>query len=160
MVVAVRERFLQQQRGFVISDMKKSIARAAGCLLILVGLVAAPGAGAQDRDETTARLERAMAKGDVKAIIAATPTRVAIAVFGASREYSRPQAEFVLRDFFSEYPPAGFTVSESSTTEQGAFIAGRYRSTRGGRDIDVYMRLRDRRGKWELREIIIRTEPR
>ena len=128
-------------------------------VVLLFGPAASP-ASAQSRPAEMDRIEKAFGEGDVKALLNTMSSRVAIAVFGASREYSRTQAEYVLKEFFDEYPPVRFAVSRFSETDQGAFVAGRYKSRRGGNDIDVYLRLRDQRGKWELREIIIRTEPR
>ena len=127
--------------------------------VVIFGL-SVPPASAQSRPAEMEKIEKAFGEGDVKALLNTMSSRVAIAVFGASREYSRTQAEYVLKEFFDEYPPARFTVSRFSETDQGAFVAGRYKSPRGGGDIDVYLRLRDQRGRWELREIIIRTEPR
>ncbi len=132
-------------------------------ILLAIALCCAVGpsrADAQDREATTRALEKAMRSADVKALIGRMSDRVGVAVFGASREYSKTQAEYVLRDFFSEYPPESFRVNQSSETDQGAFLAGVYASTRYDKDIDVYMRLRERGGRWELREVIIRTEPR
>lgn len=142
--------------------LRSSRATLTTLVLVAVCLVAAWGneARGQDTPPSTRQIEEAMATGNVKGLINAMSARVAIAVFGASREYSRTQAEYVLKDFFSEYPPAGFDSSQFSSTASGAFLAGRYHSTRRGRVIDVYFRLRDRAGKWEVREIIIRTEPR
>jgi len=133
-------------------------------VVTIVALVATtlgvPGADCQSRVEVTRRVEQALSEGNVNALLGTVSPRVAIAVSGESREYSRTQAEYVLKSFFAKHPPAGFSVRTLSETEQGAFLAGKYRVSGVAREIDVYLRLRDRRGAWELRELIIRTDPR
>jgi hypothetical protein len=128
--------------------------------LLLIAAIPLRGTSAQSRESAMERIEKAIGAGEATALAATMSQRVSVAVFGASREYSQSQAEHVLRKFFAEYPPSGFSVLKHSETEQGAFVAGRYRSARLEGEIDLYLRLRDRDGNWELREIIIQTEPR
>lgn len=125
-------------------------------VLLLVSILPA-AASAQSRAAVVERIEKAIASGDAKALAGTVSQRVAIAVFGASRDYSQGQAEHVLRKFFADYPPSAFSITKRSESEQGAFVAGRYRSERLEGAADVYLRLRDRDGNWEVREIIVQT---
>jgi len=118
------------------------------------------GVAAQSRESAMERIEKAIASGDAKALAGTMSQRVAVAVFGSSREYSQSQAEHVVKKFFADYPPSGYAIMKVSDSEQGAFVAGRYRSVRLEGAADLYLRLRDRDGKWELREIIVQTAPR
>ena len=129
-------------------------------VVLLITAIPLRETSAQSRESAMSRIEKAIGAGDATALAATMSQRVAVAVFGASREYSKSQAEHVLRKFFAEYPPSRFSVLKHSETEQGAFVAGRYRSARLDGEVDLYLRLRDRDGTWELREIIIQTEPR
>ncbi len=81
--------------------------------------------------------------------------RLDVTLFGMSELFSRSQANYVLRDFFAEYRPEQFDMTEMSGSLGNWFAAGRYRYARGEAPLAVYFRLRFGEGKWELRELRI-----
>lgn len=127
---------------------------------VLGALLAAAGAAgvcAQPADvpvEVEAMAD-AFGEGDVRALLTRTSERLEIAVFGASRLYSRSQARYVLEAFFRDYAPDRFDLRDVARAGGGAFAEGDYWYARGASPLRVYLRLRREGGSWELREILI-----
>jgi hypothetical protein len=57
---------------------------------------------------------------------------VEISINGEKASYSRNQAEFVLKDFFSKYPPQGFRYVHQGSSKEGLkYTVGTYTHDRG-----------------------------
>ncbi len=124
-------------------------------LLLLMGSVPTV---AYAQDNGAALLERigvAMEAGDVSRLLGQTADRVEISLFGERRRYSRAQALYVMQDFFKGYAPERFTYDERSQSGQGWFAEGRLHYRRSEQPLRVYIRLQQRGGRWELRELMV-----
>ncbi len=136
-------------------NRKSPVQTTLAVLIVLASLVVVPDSYGQAADVVDS-IEKALNKGDVSKLLSHGSDRIAVAVFGEAREYSQAQAEFVLKDFFKTHQVRAFSFDESSTTERGMFVQGRLLHKSSDRALRVFVRLRMRQSKWELREIIIR----
>ncbi|GIV62170.1 DUF4783 domain-containing protein [Rhodocaloribacter litoris] len=100
-------------------------------------------------------IEEAFSRGDVETLLHRAAPQVEIAVFEPSRLYSRGQARYVLRTFFRAYPPRRFVLRDYFETHSGWFAEGDFWHVRGEEPLRIYLRLRQRAGRWELREILV-----
>lgn len=100
-------------------------------------------------------LEDAFARGDAAEMMRHSARRVDVTLFGSSELFSRSQAGYVLKAFFSEYRPDRLLLSERSASEGNWFAAGRYWYEAGEAPLRVYLRVRRANGGWELREVRI-----
>src|SRR5258708_6709049 len=66
---------------------------------------------------------------------------VDVTIEGAVQSYSKPQAEFVLRDFFKMHPPAEFSIIHQGSSKGGQpFAIGQYKS--GADTYRVFMKIK------------------
>jgi hypothetical protein len=66
---------------------------------------------------------------------------VDVTIEGAVQSYSKPQAEFVLRDFFKMHPPAEFSIIHQGSSKGGQpFAIGQYKS--GSDTYRVFMKIK------------------
>lgn len=84
----------------------------------------------------------------------AAPT-VEIALFGASKRYSRSQATLLLRSFFNDWPPLDFRLADFTKTSSGWFMEGHYDTEADKSGLRVYIRLRNTGQQWLIRELLI-----
>lgn len=115
----------------------------------------------QDGDDAFERMRKALADGDVEAIIQHAGARIDLTVFGTSELLSRSQARYVLRSFFAEYPPLRVDVVDSSLSSGHWFATAGYWFEAGSEPLSAYLRLQDGARGWELRELRFeRSSPR
>lgn len=108
-----------------------------------------------DGEETLGAVSAAFAAGDVARLLGHTAERLDVTLFGASALYSRAQAAYVLQDFFRTYPPTTFSFGVPARAEDNWFVAGTYQHAPDEEAFAVYVRLRKRQARWEVREIRI-----
>lgn len=66
---------------------------------------------------------------------------VDVTIEGAVQSYSKPQAEFVLRDFFKVHPPSEFSIIHQGSSKGGQpFAIGQYKS--GSDTYRVFMKIK------------------
>lgn len=127
-----------------------------GLLLVLHVPVRAQNTG---RDAIL-QLQKAFEQGSPEMLLGGSSERLDITLFGASAIYSRAQAQYVMKNFFREYPPVRFRLQEPSQREDNWFVAGSYWYGHAADPLWVYVRLRRQGDSWELREIRIDRQPR
>jgi hypothetical protein len=144
-------------------------------LLIVLGLIAllaAPGPG--DRGEAQAQrslfraavgaamdtlivehIESSFRAGNPAVLLAHAAEPLDVAIYGHGASYSRSQAALVLMDFFRRHPPAAVTFREEVASENRRSIVGHYQEAGSAEPSAVFVRLRARDGRWEIRSIRI-----
>lgn len=132
----------------------RSVRLVIPVLLAAVVLVAAPAMGQTERS-VLQEVETALAEGDVTALARRSADRVEVTLFGSASMYSRGQAMYVLAEFFREYPPVRAALSDPSRSGGNWFALGQYFYERGEQPLRVFVRLRHKGGRWELREVRI-----
>jgi hypothetical protein len=66
---------------------------------------------------------------------------VDVTLDGSPQSYSKAQAEFVLRDFFKQHPPAEFSIIHQGSSKGGQpFAIGQFKS--GGETYRVLMKIK------------------
>lgn len=125
-------------------------------MLIMAFLVSALPVRAQPaKIDLLDRLEKAISDGDVDAVMRMAGSRIDVSILDHGKNYSKSQAEFVLAQFFSSHPSTAFRFTASSTTGNGQFVEGLYYSTESRRPLNVYLRLKKKGERWELREFTV-----
>ncbi len=108
------------------------------------------------QEATLDHITHAFEEGDAKALAEEAGSRVEVALLGGSTLYSRAQAQYVLQEFFRQYPPVSFSLERVSTTEGSTFANGDYYFGREERPLQVFLRLHPLgERQWEIREIRI-----
>jgi hypothetical protein len=82
---------------------------------------------------------------------------VDVTIEGKVESYSKPQAEFVFRDFFKQHPPAEFSIIHQGSSKGGQpFAIGQYKS---GTDVyRVFMKIKVLNNQQLLHEISFSKE--
>jgi hypothetical protein len=82
---------------------------------------------------------------------------VDVTIEGKVESYSKPQAEFVFRDFFKQHPPSEFTIIHQGSSKGGQpFAIGQYKS---GADVyRVFMKIKVVSSQQLLHEISFSKE--
>lgn len=108
-------------------------------------------------DSTTlVRVERAFRSGDVDNLLDGASDRLDVIIFGKGASYSRAQAALVLSDFFRRNPPSRVAFEQEVLAEDRRSMIGRYWVANGDADpVSVFVRLRARGPRWQLRSIRI-----
>jgi len=74
--------------------------------------------------------------------------QVELNIDGEKSNYSRTQAEFVLKDFFRDYPPVNFEYIHQGASREGLkYTIGKY-SFEGGGSFRVYMLIKQFEGQF------------
>lgn len=101
------------------------------------------------------QIHAAFEKGSIQELSRHMPPSVEIAMFGAARFYSKGQASLLMKQFFEDYPPAGFAINDFTKTTNGWFMEADITVKESKRRIRAYIRLRKDRSGWKIREILI-----
>jgi hypothetical protein len=82
---------------------------------------------------------------------------VDVTIEGKVESYSKPQAEFVFRDFFKQHPPSEFSIIHQGSSKGGQpFAIGQYKS---GTDVyRVFMKIKVLNSNQLLHEISFSKE--
>ena len=82
---------------------------------------------------------------------------VDITIEGKVESYSKPQAEFVFRDFFKQHPPSEFTIQHHGSSKGGQpYAIGQYKS--GAEIYRVFMKIKTVNNQQLLHEISFSKE--
>jgi hypothetical protein len=95
-----------------------------GILLFVLGFMAQ----AQSQD-VIAQVTETIKVGSAKELTKFLNPTVDVTIEGKVENYSRAQAEFVIRDFFKAHPPSEFTIIHQGQSKGGQpFAIGQYKS--------------------------------
>ena len=97
--------------------------------LCLFSLAATP---ASAQNEVINNVRDALKTGSSKELSKYFNNTVEISINGEKASYSRNQAEFILKDFFTKYPPQGFRYVHQGSSKEGLkYTIGTYTHDRG-----------------------------
>jgi uncharacterized membrane protein YvbJ len=120
--------------------MKRVWARKAFvAILFVVAFVALQpfNLNAQTSEELLGKIESAIKKGDSQALAQFFNSTVEITIGDNDQDYARNQAQFVVKEFFTNYPPRTFTLMHKGGSGDKFYAVGSYISTRGTFDTNV-----------------------
>jgi hypothetical protein len=110
-------------------------------LLVLVLLLFVTGFRAFSQSSVIDQVNDAFKAGSAKELAKYLHQTVDVTIEGKLGNYSKAQAEFVLRDFFKAHPPAEFTIIHQGSSKGGQpFAIGKYIS--GSETYRVWMKIK------------------
>jgi len=111
----------------------------------------AQSAGAQNAD-AIAQVSEAIKAGSAKELTKFLNPTVDVTIEGKVENYSKAQAEFVLRDFFKAHPPSEFNIIHQGQSKGGQpFAIGQYKSQQD--TYRVWMKLKAEGNQQLIQEI-------
>ena len=106
-------------------------------ILATVGLAVA----AMAQSETIKNVRTALKAGSSKELVKNFNRTIELNFDGEKSNYSRTQAEFVLRDFFKKYPPSDFQYIHQGASKQGlTYVIGKYTFESGSFRVLLYIK--------------------
>ncbi|MCC5944837.1 MAG: DUF4783 domain-containing protein [Bernardetiaceae bacterium] len=107
---------------------------------------ASPQIALQSEEQLTANIQTALQSGSSKELIKYLSNPVELNFGKQKASYSRAQAEFVLKDFFTKNPPNSFSYIYKGGSRDGLrYVIGKYMYAGGS--YRVYILIKDSSGK-------------
>jgi hypothetical protein len=112
---------------------------------------------AQAQDDIIGLIKETIKAGSAKELSKYLNQTVDVTIEGKVQSYSKPQAEFVFRDFFKQHTPEEFSIIHQGSTKGGQpFAIGKYKS---GTDVyRVFMKIKSINNQQLLQEISFSKE--
>ena len=92
------------------------------------------------QEETVKDIGTALKTGSSKELIKFCNQTVEIKIDGESSNYSRAQAEVILRDFFSKNPPTDFSYIHQGASQGLKYTIGRYAHENGAYRVVMFIK--------------------
>lgn len=105
-----------------------------------------------------ARIEAGFKAGNPGILLTDAADPIDIAIYGHGASYSRSQAALVLLDFFRRHPPEQVTIREEVAAEDRRSVIGHYYAVGAREPASIFVRMRMRDGRWEVRSIRIEQQ--
>lgn len=78
-------------------------------------------------DDVTTAIAAAIRAGDSRKLASYFNATIDLTVPGSDGTYSKSQAEMIVRNFFTQYPPASFNINQEGNSNEGSrFSIGTY----------------------------------
>jgi len=98
-------------------------------LLLIFAFFACPGAYSQD-DNKGEEIANLIRKGNARELSRNFNVSVQLTLPENEGRFSRTQAELIIRDFFSKYPPRSFSINHQGASSDGSrYYIGVYKTT-------------------------------
>jgi hypothetical protein len=122
--------------------MSKQLIHKAFFIALLFGVFFLSAPKAQAQSEVINNVKAAMKMGSSKELTKYFNERVDLIIDGERMNYSKVQAEFVLKDFFRNYPPEDFQYIHQGASKEGLnYTIGTY--TYSGGSFRVLIRFKE-----------------
>ncbi len=119
---------------------------------ILFGGCLAASMTAYGQKELVERVTQIIRAGNAKDMTPYFQDQVDVTADGKMENYSKAQAEFVLRDFFKKHPPASFSIVHQGSSKGGLhFAIGQYVSGTG--NFQVWIRMKSVNNAFLIHEL-------
>ncbi len=126
-------------------------------ILALFCFLAFSGTTLLAQNEVINNVRDALKTGSSRELSKYLNNTVEISIDGEKASYSRNQAEFVLKDFFNKYPPAGFRYVHQGSSKEGLkYTVGTYSYDRG--EFRVFMLIKQFGGAYLVDKIDFNRE--
>lgn len=130
------------------------IRRLVPFLLTLVLLI--PASEAQDKD-TGNEIVQLIARGSARDLARHFNATIQLTLPDDEGKYSRSQAELIVREFFTKYPPRSFTLSHQGSSSDGSrYFIGVYKSANA--TFQTYFLLKSVSGQELLHQLRFETD--
>jgi hypothetical protein len=124
--------------GVYFPFMKQFI-RVATVALALV-LVATSLTLAQSAEDVFGKVEAAMRSGDATSLSANFNPTVELSIDNKGQDYSKNQAQFVIKEFLQANPVVSFAFSHRGNSGTNYYAVGNYVTARGTFDVNVLVK--------------------
>ena len=102
---------------------------------------------ASAQTEVVSNAKAALKAGNSKELIKCFNDMLELSLDGEKSNYSKTQAEFVMKDFFKKYPPSDFQYIHQGTSPEGIkYAIGKYKYNEG--EFRVYMLIKQFKGNY------------
>lgn len=106
-------------------QMKMVIKNCFGGLVLILCISASFGANAQS--EVINNVRTAIKAGSSRELVKSFNNMVELNFEGAKSNYSKSQAELVMKEFFKKYPPQDFQYIHKGSSKEGlTYVIGKY----------------------------------
>ena len=106
--------------------------------IVLLGIVFAYGQNSAD--VVLKQIELAIRQGDAASVARFFNSRVELSINHREGDYSKQQAQFILKEFFTNYPVRSFVFMHKGTSGNVYYAIGNYVSTRGTFDVNLFLK--------------------
>jgi Domain of unknown function (DUF4783) len=117
----------------------KNFIQAACAALTLLFAVTSP-VHAQSAEDVFAKVEAAMRSGDAAALSANFNSTVELSIDNKGQDYSKNQAQFVIKEFLQANPVVSFSFSHRGNSGTNYYAVGNYVTARGTFDVNVLIK--------------------
>lgn len=109
------------------------------------------------QSDVISSIKETIKAGSAKELSKYLSQTIDVTIEGKVESYSKPQAEFVFRDFFKQHPPSEFGIIHQGSSKGGQpFAIGQYKS---GTDVyRVFMKIKTANSQQLLHEISFSKE--
>lgn len=109
------------------------------------------------QEDVIGQIRESIKAGSSKELSKYLNQTIDVTIEGKVESYSRPQAEFVFRDFFKQHPPSEFSIIHQGSSKGGQpFAIGQYKSSQ---DVyRVFMKIKSVNNQQLLHEISFSRE--
>ncbi len=114
-------------------------ARVIAVALLLM-LAATANGQAQTSDAVFAAIEASIKKTDIASLAQHFHTTVEVTIGDNDQDYARKQAQYVVKEFFTNYPVRTFTMMHKGNSGENFYAVGTYVSNRGTFDTNILVR--------------------
>ncbi len=94
---------------------------------------------AQDLSQTTRQIEEGIRSGNSRLINTYLAKRVETSILNKEGDYGKQQVFYLLKEFFTQYPPSYFTVLHRGKAGETYYLIGVYSSVRGNFDVSIFI---------------------
>ena len=123
-------------------------------MVVVLGLSSSLSMAQTDNFEQVGKIIKT---GNAKELVKQFHTTIELNIDDKEASYSKSQAEAVLKNFFSKYPPIAFTINHKGASKSGLrYAIGQYEYDLG--KYRVLIRLKEVNGKYLVSEMSFRKE--
>ena len=108
-------------------------------IYILLLIIGATTVKAQTVEAVIKNIERGIKSGNASILNAYLDKRVEAAILNKEGDFGKEQVYFMLKEFFTKYPPAYFAILHRGKAGDTHYIIGTYSSTMGSFDVNIFI---------------------
>jgi hypothetical protein len=110
-------------------------------LLAMTMLLSPSSSRGQSAPEVLGQIQESLIDGNADRLVSFFNERIEITLMGQRQVHSQKQALYVMRQFFSNYPPNAFRVRHKGDTGGTFYALGEYQSAKGQFEVNLFIKL-------------------
>ena len=113
-------------------------------------------ANCQEAAAVSSKIASAIKAGDAKELAAYFHSNIELTVLENDGTYSKSQAEIIIKDFFTKYPPKDFSINHNgSSKDLSQFFIGSYKTTNQQKSYRIYFLMKSLSNKMLIQQLQI-----